>query len=485
MALSQFENFQQTYSDFVQTIQAKTVKGSYRNPTHLLKSTGQAITHTRFFITTQNKSSIKLIRSEKKQDDQLKLLFHIGEYRGGKATNATSKRTNQIEIVSSDFDESPSAPLQKLLHQNEIQAQMKKLEGLPPDQFVTLIYPVQYASPENLFNMVRNKASVLGNLVLNSDNATILINDRVEYTRNLVLTLLALDQRIPQVIIELKILEVSAFDSSEIGVDFAYLKQTHNEALQLNYQQKVLPSYQTNLSGVFSDLDSGTLQKFLGDIQLLAQKSKVDILANSTLVVLHNRRAVFTSNQGNPIYTLPNVNEYQIQRSNQDQRTSDHDSRNLVRREQYIAEETKSFDETNFNHTIDMNQGYLNNQEFSKNQTHSREIYNTGVNISITPQVRNSSEVILSVQPSYSEIVGYHKESGTPVVATRNVNTEVRLKHGETIIIGGLFRKKTLKQESGIPVLKDIPLMGALFSSEISIQERNEIVFMLTCFIQY
>lgn len=482
--LGRFENYRQTANGFIQKISGKTEKGSYRDPGLRLNSSGQEITHIRLFVETQKKGKIKLLRSEKKQADQLKLFFQITEQQE-KVISSPKKRTNQIEIKASDFDEPSSALASATTHQKNIQAKIRELSSKEVDQFVTVIYPVQYAAPDNLLNLIRNKISVLGTLELNRDNASILITDRAEYARNLLLTLLALDQQIPQVIVEVKILEISSFDTQEIGVDFSYLKQNQQEGVQIQYQNQFLPSQQTNISGVFRDLDSNTLKQFLGDLQLLAQKNKVDILANSTIVVLNNRRASLSSNQGNTYYVLPSLNQSQTLRNNQELHHSDHDGRGLTRRQQFINDETRNFDETNFNNSQDSRTAQFNQQENSKNWSLIRETSNTGVNLVITPQIRNSAEVIMSVQPSYTEIIGYHKESGSPQIATRNVNTEVRLRHGETVIIGGLFRKKQLKQDAGIPVLKEVPLLGHLFSSEVSIEEKNEIVFMLTCYIQY
>jgi type IV pilus assembly protein PilQ len=102
-----------------------------------------------------------------------------------------------------------------------------------------------------------------------------------------------------------------------------------------------------------------------------------------------------------------------------------------------------------------------------------------GVTLSIVPYVSDKGEITVEIQPEVSDVVGATSEGGLPVVSKRAVSTKIRVKDGETIVIGGLLQKNQSMVKRKIPLLGDIPILGYLFSkTDKRIEEIETVVFI-------
>ena len=107
----------------------------------------------------------------------------------------------------------------------------------------------------------------------------------------------------------------------------------------------------------------------------------------------------------------------------------------------------------------------------------------TGVGLRFTPTVLDSDQISLTVQPRIREVAaGGATIAGTvvPNINERSVSTTVELGDGESIAIAGLYRRSTTSSESGVPLLKDIPLWGALFRNTTERDQSVELVIVVT-----
>ncbi len=101
-----------------------------------------------------------------------------------------------------------------------------------------------------------------------------------------------------------------------------------------------------------------------------------------------------------------------------------------------------------------------------------------GVSLSIVPYVSDNGEITVEIQPEVSDVVGVGA-TGLPVVSKRAVSTKVRVKDGETIVIGGLLQKNETMTRRKIPLLGDIPILGLLFSrTDRTVSEVETVVFI-------
>ena len=104
-----------------------------------------------------------------------------------------------------------------------------------------------------------------------------------------------------------------------------------------------------------------------------------------------------------------------------------------------------------------------------------------GVNIDITPRIHAVGEVTLKISMDISSQTDQRNIGGIvqPIIGQRKIEHEIRLKDGESSLMGGIFEDQDIKSLSGLPGLSQIPLLKYLFS-ETDVEHRtNEIVFML------
>jgi type II secretory pathway component GspD/PulD (secretin) len=107
----------------------------------------------------------------------------------------------------------------------------------------------------------------------------------------------------------------------------------------------------------------------------------------------------------------------------------------------------------------------------------STQLVETGIKLTVTPHVSGDNRILLDLHPennSYS-----YDDHGQIIISTQEAKTKVVVADGETVVIGGLTRNENTESESGIPFLKDIPLLGNLFKySRKQVAKRDLIIFV-------
>ncbi len=89
--------------------------------------------------------------------------------------------------------------------------------------------------------------------------------------------------------------------------------------------------------------------------------------------------------------------------------------------------------------------------------------------------------ISLKIDPAeVSSISGTLAVNGYPIIDTREIRTDVQLKDGESLVLAGLLQEETIKTMSKIPLLGDIPILGALFRSTQDDLTSKELVFFIT-----
>lgn len=109
-------------------------------------------------------------------------------------------------------------------------------------------------------------------------------------------------------------------------------------------------------------------------------------------------------------------------------------------------------------------------------------VYETvGVKLKFKPEVLENGLINLKIDPAeVSSIAGTMAVNGYPIIDTRTVQTNVDLKEGESLVMAGLLQEEQIKTMSKIPLLGDIPILGALFRSTQDDLKEKELVFFIT-----
>lgn len=113
----------------------------------------------------------------------------------------------------------------------------------------------------------------------------------------------------------------------------------------------------------------------------------------------------------------------------------------------------------------------------------SVEFIEVGVKLYVTPVINEDEFVTMKIRPEVSSVTSVVTSplgSKIPIVGTTEAETNVMIKNGVTLIIGGLMKDEKLKTKSGVPVLSKLPFLGALFRSETEDIRKTELVVFLT-----
>lgn len=101
------------------------------------------------------------------------------------------------------------------------------------------------------------------------------------------------------------------------------------------------------------------------------------------------------------------------------------------------------------------------------------------LSLKVTPQILPDSQVLLQLQvnqdkPSKREVLG------VPAISTRQMNTHILIKSGQTIVLGGIYEASQEQDEERIPILSKIPLVGLLFRQQNVINKKRELLIFVT-----
>jgi general secretion pathway protein D len=105
----------------------------------------------------------------------------------------------------------------------------------------------------------------------------------------------------------------------------------------------------------------------------------------------------------------------------------------------------------------------------------------TGIIMSVTPRVNSGGLVALDISQEVSDVASTTTGNiNSPTFNQRLVRTRVVVQDGQTIGMAGLIRDSDSRENQGIPVLKDIPVLGSFLSSQINSRTRTELLVLIT-----
>ena len=184
------------------------------------------------------------------------------------------------------------------------------------------------------------------------------------------------------------------------------------------------------LSSGFTFVASDVYNSLKGFINLLAQEGKVNILASPHIMAANNQEATIQIGDEVPILTSQSV--------------------------PLVSQQTS----------------------FSTSTITYR---NTGILLTLRPQINARGLVTLEIaQEVSSASTTTTGVNNTPTISVRQAKTTLTTADNQTVVLGGLIREDLTRNRSGIPGLRSVPLVGALFSSESKETKRTELIVMIT-----
>lgn len=321
--------------------------------------------------------------------------------------------------------------------------------------FSSLLIAQEEAEKEAMGASILNLLSESGRLIPDVETNSFMV---VDYPPNIAMIeeyLKIADVLKEQVLIEARVVEVKLEDEHSLGVNWALFMGkggTEIGPFRLGSQrgrglrQEIpfrKPKYEPLIGEEQEPFTIGIFDENI-DIVLktLATQLKIDILSAPKVTTTNNRRAKIDI-----VKTLPYVEE--------------------VEREERERE----------NVTI---------ITFTYKYTYADE----GVSLEVIPLINPDRSITMTLCPQIKEIVRWHEmvkphpqlEKGPELPETdiRMTQTKVTVKEGQTLVIGGLIRDKIKSGITKIPLLGDLPLLGAFFRSKKDVKEKTELLILVS-----
>ncbi|MFW6052671.1 MAG: type IV pilus secretin PilQ, partial [Desulfosalsimonas sp.] len=241
--------------------------------------------------------------------------------------------------------------------------------------------------------------------------------DRIEKAREVIDQI---DKVTPQVVIEARIVEINEDYLKDIGSTFSMEKAGEESSTlggEYGYSLSTNNPAQTSAGFDFSFTDIGTSLTLDATLSALEEQNDVKIISTPKIATLDNKKATITQGTEYPYQTVED-------------------------------------DEVNI------------------------EFKDIDLTLEVTPQVTPDERIALQIYVTKNDISELTGEA--PALSTNEAETELLVDDGSTIVIGGIKKETTNERMSGLPVLKDIPMVGWLFKRKVSENEKNELLIFMT-----
>lgn len=281
---------------------------------------------------------------------------------------------------------------------------------------------LKFLRAENLEDIILGMLSPFGKVSVDQQSNSVIICDLPKYLDRIVSQIRQADRMPQQILIEVVIADVKLADDKEVGVNWASLLGGA-EKYGISSGQIMLDTLTTTPAAT-RGMDLLFLNgDLLVSLHALQEQRDVELLATPRVVVVSGQQA-----------------------------------------------EIKTVEEIPYTETSDTSAG---------GQLTSTVFKEVGVTLTVRATVTDEGKIQLVVSPKQSVKIGETLTS-VPIVDTREARTTLLMDDGQVVVLGGLRRKDILLSTEKVPLLGDIPLLGALFSSEKKEVTNSELIIMLS-----
>ncbi len=349
--------------------------------------------------------------------------IHIYEVQHGRATDIASVLGQLFDIESTVIGQD------SLLAPGEQPAELRSsFDTSDSDNSDDVEDDTSDASLQGFGGGFSNEASELSQgqtnstakIVADENNNSLLIRATALEYRRIEPAIRELDKQRLQVFLETTILEVSLEGELSYGVQW-FLGSGNSGLTSSQDDEGAVSSVFPGFSGILSSSEVDVV------INALDQVSEVNVVSSPQLLVLDNQTAELEVGDEVPIITV----------------------------------QSESTDDDSIVSTVEQRQ--------------------TGVILSVTPRVNASGLVVLDIQQEVSDVLETtSSDIDSPTIAQRRVSTSVAVSGEETVVLGGLIQDDSENIEIGIPILRNIPVVGLLFGGTTKITDRTELLVLIT-----
>jgi type IV pilus assembly protein PilQ len=320
------------------------------------------------------------------------------------------------------------------------------------ERLVTQTFEITYADVGQVVKALEKFKSPQGSVSCIEGTSHIIVTDTESKVRDIANLISTIDRITPQVLVEVRIYDITSKDNLDLGIDWYAGRRTNWDATT---------GYPTQ--------DDIVVERGGGDTYV---GSRTDPSLEAGFIAETNKTAETT--QGYLRFGILNdsLDINALLRAEQE----NVDAKLLANpRILVVDNEEATFD-------IVTEHPYVERTITAGSTTETVKFKNVGVKLVVTPHVAGDNMLRLNIAPEFSVLVERVQvaSSNVPVVDTRKVNTIALVKDGQAVVLGGLRKKETSKQTNKVPVLGDLPVLGNLFRFEGEATANTELVVFIT-----
>ena len=325
------------------------------------------------------------------------------------------------------------APVERFIaeHEERLRAQKAEEEVEP---LVKQVVPINYADVEELKTNLERVLSARGSLWIDTRTNTMIVTDVKDNVQQVMDLIATLDRQTPQVMIESRIVEASRNFLKELGVQ---LGSRFSHVTDNNFPSSI------GVSGGITGDDSGN---FLVDLPAAVGSGSGGAIsfALAGASSLLNLQLSALENSGNgKVITNPKI------------ATLDN-TEALIESGRRIPYPTRDEDGIKI------------------------EFANAVIQLRVTPHVAPDGFINLKIHATKNEADFTNAVQGVPTILTREATTEMLVRDGATVVIGGLYQRTLQASQTGIPWLSNVPGLGWLFRTVRDRDDNEELLIFIT-----
>ena len=355
------------------------------------------------------------------------------------------------------------------------------VDNLKMEELATQTFNLNYGKSKDVVASIKDIVSSRGKVMYDDRTNIVLVTDIPTNIYKIGQVIDKLDKKTDQVLIEARIIETVLDDSDKLGIDWN-LKMTVAGAKR----PTTFPFSQWDQSvGKF-----GAWGSILPQVQVdnpLSSDGTGSVVTQTTASEFPNTPGGFAAFPFAPTtefsYGTLDFSEFKAvmefikQRANTD-----------IVSNPRIATLNNSEALINVGQTLNLPK-YERNSTTGKMEITGYEAKDLGIILKVTPHINTKGEIVIDLAPQISDLLRYDtldRASGivAPVYSTRIAKTQVMIKDGDTIFIGGLIKENDIDRKNKMPflgdLLGDVPYLGLLFSKKETVKQKTELIFFIT-----
>jgi type IV pilus assembly protein PilQ len=361
------------------------------------------------------------------------------------------------------------------------------IDKLKQEEPTTHAFNLNYSNCKDVSESIKNILSEKGKVTSDERTNTIVVTDIPTNIYKIKQVVERLDRRTQQVLIEARIIETVLDDTEKLGIDWSMKFSISGAKRPITFpfdNMKVPFGKKQNIMEYFPVVNSGN-----------QVESTSAVIGGATTQTTTNSSDFPAAGDAYPIFPFPfaQTSDFQFgtldfsefravlellkQRANTD-----------IVSNPRIATLNNSQAIINVGQTLNM-PTYERNSTTGKMEITGYTAKDLGILLQVTPHINDNGEIVVDLLPTISDLLRYDtldRASGVvaPVFSQRIAKTQVMIKDGETIFIGGLIKENDIDSKKKLPFLGDlfgdIPIVGLLFTKKETTKQKTELIFFIT-----